>query len=106
MSGALYCDPLTPPPPSPHPASQVKVIDPTKYRKIYEDIMKELDKYENDSLPQVSVDTTELIFDTVRFFETKTRTLAITNTGKVCGTCKLECPRISVFKREGTPKIR
>ena len=63
--------------------SQVKVIDPTKYRKIYEDIMKELDKYENDSLPQVSVDTTELIFGTVRFFETKTQTLAITNTGKV-----------------------
>ena len=61
----------------------MKVIDPTKYRKIYEDIMKELDKYENDSLPQVSVDTTELIFGTVRFFETKTQTLAITNTGQV-----------------------
>ncbi|KAF0289289.1 Type II inositol 1,4,5-trisphosphate 5-phosphatase [Amphibalanus amphitrite] len=61
----------------------VKVIDPTKYRKIYEDIMKELDKYENDSLPQVSVDTTELIFGTVHFFETKTQTLTITNTGKV-----------------------
>ncbi|XP_037080342.1 type II inositol 1,4,5-trisphosphate 5-phosphatase-like [Pollicipes pollicipes] len=61
----------------------VKVIDPVKYRKIYEDIMKELDKYENDSLPQVSVDTTEIIFGTVHFFETKTQRLVITNTGQV-----------------------
>ena len=31
----------------------MKVIDPAKYRRIYEDVMKKLDKLENEFLPQV-----------------------------------------------------
>ena len=31
----------------------MKVIDPVKYRRIYEDVMKKLDKLENEFLPQV-----------------------------------------------------
>ncbi|XP_040569840.1 inositol polyphosphate 5-phosphatase OCRL [Lepeophtheirus salmonis] len=61
----------------------IKVVDQVKYRKIYEDAMKKIDKLENEFLPQVSVDTTEIIFDTVRFHEPMSRVLVIANTGQV-----------------------
>lgn len=44
--------------------------------------MKKLDKLENEFLPQVMVDNTEVIFDTVRFLEAQSRILMIANTGK------------------------
>lgn len=44
----------------------MKVVDPAKYRKIYEDVMKRLDRLENEFLPQVTVDTTEINFDTIK----------------------------------------
>jgi hypothetical protein len=30
----------------------MKVVDPAKYRRIYEDVMKKLDRLENEFLPQ------------------------------------------------------
>lgn len=39
---------------------QVRVIDEEKYKKVYEDIMKQLDRLENDYLPQVKLDKTEV----------------------------------------------
>lgn len=39
---------------------QVRVIDEEKSRKVYEDIMKQLDRLENDYLPQVKLDKTEV----------------------------------------------
>merc|ERR1712001_311590 len=63
--------------------SGMKVVDNVKYRKIYEDVMKELDKMENEFLPQVAVDTTEITFDKVRFVEAQTQSLAVANTGQV-----------------------
>ena len=61
--------------------SGMKVVDQVKYRKIYEDVMKELDKMENEFLPQVAVDTTEITFDKVRFVEPQSQSLAVANTG-------------------------
>jgi len=61
----------------------VKVIDRAKRQKIKEDIMKRLDMLENDFLPQVMVDKTDVIYDDVRFIEPVSRTLAIANTGQV-----------------------
>ncbi|XP_046667170.1 inositol polyphosphate 5-phosphatase OCRL-like isoform X1 [Homalodisca vitripennis] len=63
--------------------SDVRVIDAVKYRKIHEDVMKKLDKLENEFLPQVMVDNTEVIFDTLRFLEPQTKELIIANTGQV-----------------------
>lgn len=59
------------------------MVDPVKYRKIHEDVMKKLDKLENEFLPQVMVDNTEIVFDTVRFLESQSKELIIANTGQV-----------------------
>lgn len=45
--------------------------------------MKKLDKLENEFLPQVTVDTTDIIFDTLRFSETCSKELIVANTGQV-----------------------
>ncbi|KAJ8870556.1 hypothetical protein PR048_029579 [Dryococelus australis] len=63
--------------------SQVRVIDAVKYRRIHEEVMKKLDKLENEFLPQVMVDNTEVIFDTVRYLESQNKDLIIANTGQV-----------------------
>ncbi|XP_063845659.1 inositol polyphosphate 5-phosphatase OCRL-like isoform X4 [Scylla paramamosain] len=61
----------------------VKVIDTRKYRRIYEEVMKKLDKLENEFLPQVTIDTTEIIFGSVKFLQPQTKYLTIANTGQV-----------------------
>ena len=38
---------------------------------------------ENDFLPQVMVDQTEVTFETVRFMEPVSKTIAVANTGQV-----------------------
>ncbi|XP_050430300.1 inositol polyphosphate 5-phosphatase OCRL isoform X2 [Adelges cooleyi] len=63
--------------------SKVKVVDTAKYRKIHEDIMKKLDKVENEFLPQVMVDNTEIIFENVQFMESQIKELTVANTGQV-----------------------
>ncbi|KAI4496546.1 hypothetical protein M0804_000356 [Polistes exclamans] len=63
--------------------SQIRIIDVVKYRKTHEEVMKKLDKLENEFLPQVMVDTTEVIFDTLKFLEPSSKDLIIANTGQV-----------------------
>ncbi|KAF4525098.1 hypothetical protein B566_EDAN006320 [Ephemera danica] len=63
--------------------SEARVIDLVKYRRIHEDVMKKLDKLENEFLPQVMVDNTEIILDTVRYLEPQKKELIIANTGQV-----------------------
>lgn len=62
---------------------QIRIIDTAKYRKIHEEVMKKLDKLENEFLPQVMVDTTDIIFDILRFLEPSSKELIIANTGQV-----------------------
>lgn len=45
--------------------------------------MKKLDKLENEFLPQVTVETTEINFDTVKFLVPQSKNLIIANTGQV-----------------------
>lgn len=63
--------------------AEIRVIDAVKYRKIHEEVMKKLDKLENEFLPHVMVDTTEIIFDEVYFLESQSKDLTIANTGQV-----------------------
>ncbi|KAK2727305.1 hypothetical protein QYM36_007966 [Artemia franciscana] len=61
----------------------IAAIDIVKYKKIYEEVMKHLDRLENDYLPQIAVSRTEIDFGTVRFLENKSNFLTISNTGHV-----------------------
>lgn len=63
--------------------SKVKVINSSEYRRIYEEVMKKLDKLENEFLPQVTLDKLEVHFDKVYFIEPKLQTITIANTGQV-----------------------
>lgn len=63
--------------------SEISVVDPLKYRKVHEDLLKKMDKHENEFLPQVTVDQTEVTFDLVRFREPQSKEIIIANTGVV-----------------------
>lgn len=63
--------------------SEISVVDPLKYRKVHEDLLKKMDKHENEFLPQVTVDPTEVTFDLVRFREPQSKEIIIANTGVV-----------------------
>lgn len=59
------------------------IVNTTKQKQVYEEVMKELDKLENEFLPQVTVDNMEVNFNIVRFNEPQTKYLTIANTGQV-----------------------
>lgn len=63
------------------------MVDQTKYRKVHEEVLKKMDKLENEFLPQVTVDPTEIVFDLVKFREPQYRDIIIANTGQVSGSC-------------------
>jgi phosphatidylinositol-bisphosphatase len=64
-------------------AAPVKVVNADKHRRTYEEVIKHLDRCENDSLPQVNVDKMELDFGRVHFRQSITRLLTIENSGLV-----------------------
>lgn len=61
----------------------IGIVDPEKYRKVHEILLKELDKLENEYLPQVTVDQSEVSFGLVKFREQNTKEIIIANTGLV-----------------------
>lgn len=61
----------------------IKTYDLTLERKVREEVMKLLDQKENEFLPQVSLDVTDVHFENLYFMENQSRTVTITNTGQV-----------------------
>lgn len=64
-------------------SSEISIINKDKYRKVHEDVLKGLDKLENEYLPQVTIDTTEVHFEKVKFHEPQSEYITIANTGVV-----------------------
>lgn len=62
--------------------SSFRIVDIEKKKKVYEDVMKKLDKEENDYLPQVSLDSTEVKFGKITFKDAPSRTITLVNTGQ------------------------
>ena len=62
---------------------QVKVVNEDKRKRIFEDLMKRMDKLENEFLPQVELDSLELDFSAVKFLEPKMLQIGIVNTGQI-----------------------
>lgn len=67
----------------------IKDVIESEREKVYQSVMKRLDEYENQSLPMVGLDRTELDFGEVRYGRTKTLPIRITNTGKVVAQFRL-----------------
>ena len=67
----------------------IKDVIEIEREKVYQSVMKCLDEYENQSLPMVGLDRTELDFGEVRYGRTKTMPIRITNTGKVVAQFRL-----------------
>ncbi|KAL5281416.1 OCRL family protein [Megaselia abdita] len=57
----------------------IKTKDDKKYKRVHEDVLKTVDKYENDNQPQISVEKTEIDFNEIRFNERLTRDFTIAN---------------------------
>lgn len=64
-------------------SSTVKVVNEKRYRRVYEKVMKSLDRLENESLPQVTLDKLEFVFNNVDRTQPSFDTLTVANTGQV-----------------------
>ncbi|XP_017773007.1 PREDICTED: type II inositol 1,4,5-trisphosphate 5-phosphatase, partial [Nicrophorus vespilloides] len=63
--------------------SEIGIVNREKYRRIHEDLLKSMDKLENEFLPQVTIDSTDVVFDTVKFREPQAKDIIVANTGMV-----------------------
>lgn len=59
--------------------SYIMTRDEQKFKKIHEEVLKTVDKYENDNQPQLKVADTDLDFGLIRYHENYSRELLIGN---------------------------
>ncbi|KAL4657552.1 type II inositol 1,4,5-trisphosphate 5-phosphatase isoform X1 [Arapaima gigas] len=66
----------------------IKVVKEELYKKTFEDIVRNLDKMENECIPSVSLSKREFYFKDVKFMQHQAETLTIFNDGQV--PCQFE----------------
>jgi len=67
----------------------IKDVIQTKREAVYEEVMKLLDKFENQTLPMVGLEKINLNFGEIRYGQTFTLPIQVTNTGKVVAQFRL-----------------
>nr|XP_032832743.1 type II inositol 1,4,5-trisphosphate 5-phosphatase isoform X2 [Petromyzon marinus] len=66
----------------------VSVLDTVLYKRVFEDVVKTMDKMENECLPSVTLSQREFVFPEVKFLQLQVQSLFITNDGQ--GPCQFE----------------
>ncbi|XP_068125127.1 type II inositol 1,4,5-trisphosphate 5-phosphatase isoform X2 [Hyperolius riggenbachi] len=66
----------------------VKVVNEELYRKTFEEIVRSLDKMENDSIPSATISQREFHFKDVKYMQLQVQTFTIHNDGQVA--CQYE----------------
>mgnify|MGYP000891384486 CR=1 FL=1 len=64
-------------------SATIKIVDEKRFRKVYEKVMKSLDRLENESLPQVALDKLEIVFNNVTLTEPSADNMTVSNIGQV-----------------------
>ncbi|EGG16677.1 RhoGAP domain-containing protein [Cavenderia fasciculata] len=67
---------------------KVRAVIPEVKNRIYQEIVKELDKKENDSMPDATISTNLIDFESVKFMVPVTRTIVLENVGQVIARFK------------------
>jgi phosphatidylinositol-bisphosphatase len=62
---------------------QVKSIIPEKRNAVYQDIVKKLDKMENECIPDAAISSNNVFFPNVKYLIPSEQTIQVQNTGKV-----------------------
>ncbi|KAI8596049.1 Endonuclease/exonuclease/phosphatase [Dissophora ornata] len=60
---------------------KVKTLLHDKQAEVHQAIVRDLDKYENECMPDATISSSNVIFDEVRYLEPKKTTITIKNTG-------------------------
>ncbi|KAF9156874.1 hypothetical protein BG015_011524 [Linnemannia schmuckeri] len=61
---------------------KVKTLLQDKQAEVHQAIVKELDRYENECMPDATISSSSVVFDKVRYLEPKKTTITIRNTKK------------------------
>ena len=59
---------------------KVKTLLQDKQAEVHQAIVKELDRYENECMPDATISSSSVVFDKVRYLEPKKTTITIKNT--------------------------
>ncbi|XP_038555041.1 inositol polyphosphate 5-phosphatase OCRL isoform X1 [Micropterus salmoides] len=62
---------------------EVKVVNEERHKKVFEEIVRAMDRMENDFLPSVSLNRREFTFENVKFRQLRKEPFLITNDGQV-----------------------
>ncbi|XP_052006114.1 inositol polyphosphate 5-phosphatase OCRL isoform X2 [Xyrauchen texanus] len=64
----------------------VKMVNDQRYKKVFEEIVRDMDRMENDFLPSLSLTRREFTFENVKFRQLQRQSFLITNDGQVACT--------------------